>query len=93
MTSFAISSWSTGERSLFRQNAIGTTQSDTRAMSNSMEGEPYGFEAPWADMSDDSERGAWEDYNQAKQRVFAMIKDVSYETVPDMGIPDPSLIL
>eukprot|EP00965_Chrysotila_dentata_P175768 5802741-Pleurochrysis_carterae.AAC.3 len=57
-----------------------------------MEGEPYGFEASWADMSDDSERGAWEEYNQAKQTVYAMIKDASYE-IPDMGIPDPSLIL
>eukprot|EP00965_Chrysotila_dentata_P182341 6020996-Pleurochrysis_carterae.AAC.1 len=64
-------------------------------MPDSMSGEsPYGLEMSWADMSDDdSEQGAWEDYNEAKKKVYALIKDNTYEPVPDMAIPDPALIL
>eukprot|EP00965_Chrysotila_dentata_P011454 374449-Pleurochrysis_carterae.AAC.1 len=64
-------------------------------MSNSLEDEPNGFEAPWADMSNDSnsERDAWEEYNDAKQRVHAMIQDESYENAPGMALKFPSLIL
>eukprot|EP00965_Chrysotila_dentata_P001456 47702-Pleurochrysis_carterae.AAC.1 len=76
--------------------AVRATQSYTRAiMANSMDGEPpYGFESSWADISDDSSgQGAWEDYNEAKRKVYALIKDTHYEAVPDLAILNPALIL
>eukprot|EP00965_Chrysotila_dentata_P079726 2629780-Pleurochrysis_carterae.AAC.1 len=52
------------------QSSKSGTGRHTRAiMSNSTDGEPpYGFESSWADISDDSEQGAWEDYNAAKRK-------------------------